>query len=466
MHGKKLHYGPVLYINMNNQYSDKTFYWHYAWVIVFIIFGMQIVGSSIRMAFGVFVDPLEQRFAWSQSNIGIAYAVGMIVTAISSPWAGNLGDRLGAKKTMYFGIVLFLVGMIMTALIREWFSWQFNFFNIQISLGLLHFWISYGVILGVAQSIFLVPLIPAAMIWFRRHLGLAMGLIMTSWGVGPAIATPLVAILVDSMGWRNAFLSIGFGSSLLMMIMVFYFRDRPSDIGVLEYGSRPGDEPISTSLPPIVLLNEFHRHMKKTAAYWNMSSIHFLGCVGHAVILIWIIPFATTKGLTVLEASLISSLMAMISVSTRLATPMLCERFGVRSVMTIFYVLQGLPVLILFFTSIPFVFILFAITFGIGYGGETGGFPILNRKYFGHAPMGRAHGFQMLGAGIGMALGGWVGGPIYDISGSYNWALAISVVASLGGAISIVLLESTSKLLIPDWKKAEKSFLETKTEAN
>ena len=80
--------------------------------------------------------------------------------------------------------------------------------------------------------------------------------------------------------------------------------------------------------------------------------------------------------------------------------------------------------------------------------------------------MGRAHGFQMLGAGIGMALGGWVGGPIYDISGSYNWALAISVVASLGGAISFVLLESTSKLLIPDWKKAEKSFLETKTEAN
>ena len=76
------------------------------------------------MAFGVFVDPLEQRFEWSQSNIGIAYAVGMMVTAISSPWAGSLGDRLGAKKTMYFGIILFLVGMILTAFIREWFSWE------------------------------------------------------------------------------------------------------------------------------------------------------------------------------------------------------------------------------------------------------------------------------------------------------------------------------------------------------
>ena len=66
MHGKKLHCGLVPYINMTVKYSEKTFYWHYAWVIVFIIFGMQIVGSSIRMAFGVFVDPLEQRFAWSQ----------------------------------------------------------------------------------------------------------------------------------------------------------------------------------------------------------------------------------------------------------------------------------------------------------------------------------------------------------------------------------------------------------------
>ena len=69
----------------------------------------------------------------------------------------------------------------------------------------------------------------------------------------------------------------------------------------------------------------------------------------------------------------------------------------------------------------------------------------------------------MLGAGIGMALGGWIGGPIYDILGSYNWALAISVVASFGGAISIVVLENTSRLLIPEWKSAEQAYLESNT---
>ena len=85
----------------------------------------------------------------------------------------------------------------------------------------------------------------------------------------------------------------------------------------------------------------------------------------------------------------------------------------------------------------------------------------MNRKYFGHAPMGGAHGFEMLGAGIGMAVGGWIGGPVYDLFGSYNWALAVSIIASVGGAVSIVLLENPANLLIPDWQKAEQEYIET-----
>lgn len=421
---------------------DRTFYWHYAWVIVAIIAGMQIVGSSMRMAFGAFIDPLEEQFKWSQGGIGFAYALHFIVSALVSPWAGNIGDRLGAKKSMLVGTAVFFIGMVMTAYITE----------------LWHFWVTFGVILGIAQAIFSVPLIPATMVWFRRHLGLAMGLVMASWGLGPAMATPLIAYLVVKFGWSASFLVTGVVSSLLMLAMITIFRNRPGDISALAYGTRPEDPPLSDRLPPSALLKEFNVHMRRTAAYYNMSSIHFLGCVGHAVILIWIIPMATKSGLTLVDASLIVTVMSIVSIATRLTTPMLCERYGVRSVMTLFFILQGAPVLLLFIPEMPGVFYIFAVTFGIGYGGETGGFPILNRKYFGHAPMGGAHGFQMLGAGIGMALGGWIGGPIFDIFGSYNWALIASIAASLGGAISIVVLEDTGHLLIPDWQKAEQTF--------
>ena len=422
--------------------DSNTFYWHYAWVIVVIIAGMQIVGSSIRMAFGVFIDPLQAQFGWSQGGIGFAYAICSMVSAVVAPVAGNLGDRFGAKKSMLVGIFVYLIGMLATAFVKD--LWQF--------------WLTYGVILGVAQAIFLVPLIPAAMIWFRRHLGLAMGLIMASWGIGPALATPLVAFMIQTFGWSVAFVSIGIASTLMMLALVSVFKNRPADVGGLAYGTFKSDPPLSDKLPPAILLDEFKGHMRKTAAYWNMSSIHFLGCVGHAVILIWIIPMATSKGMSAIDASLIFTLFSAVSIVTRLTTPVLCERLGVRTVMTFFYILQGAPVLLLIFSSMDGVFLIFAVSFGVGYGGETGGFPILNRKYFGHAPMGGAHGFQMLGAGIGMALGGWIGCPVFDIFDSYNAGFAISVVASLAGAISIILLENPAKLLIPDWRKAEEEF--------
>jgi MFS family permease len=423
----------------------KTFYWHYAWVIVVIIASMQIVGTSIRMAFGVFIDPLQAQFGWSQGGIAFAYAITSVVSAVVSPWAGNLGDKYGAKNAMVVGTIIYLVGMLATAFVTT--LWQF--------------WFTYGVILGIAQAIFLVPLIPAAMIWFRRHLGMAMGLVMASWGLGPALATPLVAYMIESYGWTFAFLSIGIVTTLIMFFLIAVFRNRPADVGSEAYGTVSGDPSLSDKLPPAVLLKEFKGHMKKTAAYWNMSSIHFLGCVGHAVILIWIIPMATSKGLTPIDASLILTLFSAVSIATRLTTPMLCEKMGVRTVMTVFYILQGAPVLLLIFSSADSVFIVFAVTFGIGYGGETGGFPILNRKYFGHAPMGGAHGFQMLGAGIGMAVGGWIGGPVFDIFNSYNAAFWISVLASFGGALSIVLLENPAKLIIPDWRKSEEEYQRT-----
>ena len=62
---------------------DKVFYWHYAWVIVIVVVGMQVVASGVRMAFGALIDPLNEEFGWTQTNIGIAYAISSLVSALS-----------------------------------------------------------------------------------------------------------------------------------------------------------------------------------------------------------------------------------------------------------------------------------------------------------------------------------------------------------------------------------------------
>ena len=174
--------------------------------------------------------------------------------------------------------------------------------------------------------------------------------------------------------------------------------------------------------------------------------------MGHAVILVYLVPLAVHEGISLVAAALILTVMSVVSVPSRLVVPVLAEKVGVRTVMTVFFFLQGVTVIMLFWTHEQWMFYLFAFVFGIGYGGETGGFPILNRMYYGHAPQGSPYGFQMLGAGLGMALGGWIGGVIFDVTGGYGLALVISVVASLVGMASITLLEPTDRLLIPNWE--------------
>ena len=143
-----------------------------------------------------------------------------------------------------------------------------------------------------------------------------------------------------------------------------------------------------------------------------------------------------------------------VSVLTRFLTPVVADQLGAKRAMATMFVLQGLPVLMLFWTQELWQFYLFAVIFGIGYGGEGSAFPIINRQYFGRGPMGRSFGWQQFGAGTGMAVGGWIGGVLYFMFGSYDITVILSVLASVGGAALILTMPPTTSLLIPDWEAA------------
>ena len=122
--------------------------------------------------------------------------------------------------------------------------------------------------------------------------------------------------------------------------------------------------------------------------------------------------------------------------------------------MAVCFFLQTFPVLMLLIAQDTWVFYLFAIMFGIGLGGEMTAFPIINRQYYGNAPIGTAYGWQMLGAGVGMAIGPLLGGLIWDLTGDYKGAVVLSFALSFIGVASILVLPSTSRLLIPNWEES------------
>jgi len=418
--------------------SERIPRFHYAWVIIGLSILLYMSGGSITNAFGVIVLPLQAEKGWSQGSITLAYGISMLLSAVVSPYIGMATDRYGSRAILFVAVGCFFLGTAMSAMASE--VWQI--------------YISYGIFLGITQSCLNVTLITTATYWFKEKLGLGIGLLQFAQGVGPAGTTLLIGILLATYDWKLAFWSLAVGCTLSMSVMVFFIRSKPSDVGTQPYGGTKSLVPTPVFTPSISKLRDKVRAtcIQSTSSFWKLVIVHYLGCLSHAIVIVYIIPIAVLEGVEPVAAAGVLSTLALVSGFTRFLTPIIADRWGARGTMAIMYVLQGVPIAMLFWTSNTWSFYLFAVIFGIGYGGEGSAFPIINRRYYGEGSLGRSFGWQLCGAQIGMATGGWIGGALFSVFGNYMLTIALSVVASLVGAVVIMSMDRTNAVLISDWE--------------
>ncbi len=416
---------------------------HYAWVIVAVGAVMRLFSSSFRSSSSILIPRLVDSFGWSYGQVGLGFAIQWIVSGMFGPSAGWMGDRYGVRWTMRLGAVLFIAGMVLTGFMHN--LWQFYLF--------------FGVILSAAMGIFQVPLTAAVTLWFRKHLGVGMGLLQSSQGIGPLVAVPIMLLIIHYFGGgidglRAAFWIPGILGGLVILVMVQFFYNEPAAIGLRPLGA-PKDEPIKavqTGEVARVRTKVFLKQAQRTSAFWNLIGIHFWGCAGHAIILVYLAAMAEFEGISAGVAATIFVTLSVTSTITRFAVPVIADRAGSKPAMAGCFFLQVAPILLLFIAHDPWQFYLFAVLFGIGFGGEMSAFPIINRQYYGSGPIGTTYGYQMMGAGVGMAAGALIGGYLRDITGDFNATMGLSLVLSLVGVISILVLPTTNKELLPDWE--------------
>ena len=416
---------------------------HYAWVIVAVGAVMRLFSSSFRSSSSILIPRLVDSFGWSYGAVGLGFAIQWIVSGLFGPPAGWLGDRYGVRWTMRLGAVLFIVGMVLTGFMRE--LWQFYLF--------------FGVILSAAMGIFQVPLTAAVTLWFRKHLGTGMGLLQSSQGIGPLVAVPIMLYIIHLFGGgldglRAAFWIPGIVGGAIILVMIRFFYNEPAQIGVRPFGA-PEDEPIKavqTGEIARVRTKVFLKQAQKTSAFWNLIGIHFWGCAGHAIILVYLVAMAEDEGVSKGLAAGAFVTMSVTSTITRFAVPVIADRMGSKPAMAGCFFLQVAPIFLLFFAQDAWHFYLFAVLFGIGFGGEMSAFPIINRQYYGSGPIGTTYGYQMMGAGVGMAAGALIGGQLRDITGNFDATMGLSLALSMVGVISIMLLPTTKKELLPNWE--------------
>ncbi len=416
---------------------------HYAWVIVGVLALVQMVALSVNFASGVLVEPLTDEngdFGFSASGVGLSFTLFFLSGALLSPVVGWLGERYGPRNMMIAGAAGYCSVMLLVAFVDA--PWEL--------------WLSFGVLRGAVQAIFMVPLMAAVSGWFRRRLGLATGVLWAASGVGPAVMAPVLINLVEGFDWQSTFIYFGLAAGAFMLLLTLVFRSKPADMGMSAYGTQEGDrdERGLSQEHERARAKVFNQHVRRTKAFWNLPAIHGLGCAGHGIVLLFVAPFAISKGLSFTEAALILSILSLVSIPSRMLTPIIAERYGTKTIMATCLMIQGLTVVILFFSTELWHFWLFAVLFGIGFGGEWTGYLVINRQYYGNGPIGSVYGWQMSGAQMGHAFVSYVAGLMLDLTGSYTMLFMLSAAMSIGGALVTISLEDTSKRIIGDWEAA------------
>ena len=414
---------------------------HYAWIIVAIAATMVLVTSSIRFAAAALVPYLNDAasgFGWGYSAITLGFSLQWIVLGLVSPYIGEIGDKYGMRLLLFFGGIAFIAGMLLTGVMSS--LWQFYVF--------------FGVLLGLASSIFTVLPISGLTLWFRKHLGLAMGSIWSFQGIGVIAFIFFIGALFDELGMKWIFWLPGIIGGALILVLTRFFYDSPGAIGIHPLGADPL-EPIgkpekdeTTKIRASVFLQQ----AKKTGTFWNMIGIHYWGCMGHQIINVLLVAIAVERGVGLDQAVGILATQQGIGVFARAAVPVLAERLGSKSVWVVGMALQAFPVLIIFVAQDTWAFYLFAVLFGIGQSCEVPTFPIANRQYYGNVPQGSLYGWQSIGSGFGMGTAPFAAGILWDVTGTYMAPLLMSLGFSVIAFISAVLLPSPRTPLIPDWE--------------
>jgi MFS family permease len=398
---------------------------HYAWVVLFAACMLNIASRADHGSFGVFVEPLVELFGWSRGDISAAYSIAFIVGLPAVVIMGWLGDRYGARWLMIGAALLITVGTYLIGTITE--LWQF--------------YVYYGFFVGSMGHAAFTVLLPVILTrWFDRYMGLAVGIYWAAMGIGPMIFAPVFRWLIETRGWPQAFTLIAVIVGVILLAFSLLIRSSPREMGLKPYGAEKSPPephvPVEHGIAPAGLTGVLRQR-----SVWLLIAIHHIGCVGHSIILAHIVSMAIVKGVSGMEAAGVLGTLAGASAVSRFASALIAARFGGRILLTLALIGQGAPILILFFASDAWTFYAFALIFGLCYGGEMVGFPIINRQLFGAtAPLGTIYSFQMVGAGTGMALGGWLGGFLFDVSGAYTWSIAAAILTTaLGIPLALAL---------------------------
>ena len=402
---------------------------YYGWTILAFSFTILFINSGARTSFGVLFKPMIAELGWNRGSISLAFFLNMIFSAFSIIVSGKLYDRYGPKWIIAISSVFFSFGYMLIFFIDS--LWQF--------------YICYGILAALGMGGTSVPLFAALISkWFTKWRGLIISLALSGNCLGQFVLIPLLNLFALRYGWRNSYLFFGliiFVVNIALTLMVI--KKDPEDLSQMPYRSQ--DDIKIRGMGKTISLEENLgdlglRDAMKTGSFWFFTIVMFICGSGDFLVTTHLIPFVTDQGISSTTASNMLAWFGLISLAGILIAGPVSDLIGNKTPIALTFILRFLSfILILYDQSLTSSYI-FALTFG---------FTILITAPLSTTLIGRIYGFSHIGIisgfintihSFGGGLWTYLGGVLFDQTGSYRLAFILSAIMTLVAFLSTLLI--------------------------
>ncbi len=369
----------------------------YGWVILFASLMIHSIGLGAPNILFVTLKPIAADLGTDRAVPSLAYSLMMLGTGLGGLAMGWWLDKRGVMEPVLFGAVMIGLGSLLAAQ----------------SLGKWNLYLANGILIGLlGKAAMIAPLIANATRWFDRRRGLAVAIIASGQGVAGVFWPPIMRYINDNAGWRDVYQFYGVFVLVTMIPLALLLRPKPPAIPADAIQGKNEADGRVLGLPSNAVQLALWFAVVGCCAAMAMPTVHLFS-------------HATDLGFPAARAAELLSVLFAAAFCSRIAFGMLADRIG--GVRTLLIGSGCQATMLLVFSqvnSLPGLYIA-AFMFGLGFAGIMPCYALIVRVLFPINQIGWRIAGQYLFAALGMALGGWLGGAIHDITGGYAAAFLV-----------------------------------------
>ena len=377
----------------------------YAWLRLVVTLILMTIGSCAMYVVAVVLPAVQAEFGVARADASLPYTLLMVGFGIGGVMMGRLADRFGVMLPILIGSAGLAAGFV----------------GAGMSGGIGSFALAHGVLLGLfGSSATFAPLVADTSLWFVRRRGIAVAICASGNYLAGALWPPIVQHFVETVGWRQCYVGLGVLCAVSMPLLALMLRPRPpvavAAPAATSAGAVPSNRPFGLSL---------------NQAQTLLCIAGVACCVAMAMPQVHIVAYCTDLGYGTARGAQMLSLMLGAGIVSRLVSGWICDRIGGLRTLLLGSVLQGVALLLFLpFDGMVSLYVISAL-FGLFQGGIVPSYAIIVREHFPPAEAGARVGTVLMCTLFGMALGGWMSGKVFDLTGSYHAAFLNGILWNL-----------------------------------